>query len=284
MIKYVLRILGESCFGQVWKSKAININDKKGTSIVAVKTLKENATERERIDLAQKLKVMKTLEPHPNVVRLIGCCTEREQMLVILEYLSGGKPQSFLHEGATSLCGLIAKLTTGCNINGTIIGYIPQGLKKLSLTHCSLTSKGISQLSHVFNLNRTITTSLNYLNISDNNIKDDINNLCNYLRQPNTFTYLDIGGVNATLELIFNALQNEGLKNLLLCLACNENTNELELDMSGNNLGSMGAHILESCIHGVRSLSSLDISESNMVVDIGKVITAIGENKSIKHL
>ncbi|XP_044005489.1 F-actin-uncapping protein LRRC16A-like [Aphidius gifuensis] len=214
MIKYVLRILGESCFGQVWKSKAININDKKGTSIVAVKTLKENATERERIDLAQKLKVMKTLEPHPNVVRLIGCCTEREQMLVILEYLSGGKPQN---EGATSLCGLIAKLTTGCNINGTIIGYIPQGLKKLSLTHCSLTSK-------------------------------------------------------------------EGLKNLLLCLACNENTNELELDMSGNNLGSMGAHILESCIHGVRSLSSLDISESNMVVDIGKVITAIGENKSIKHL
>ncbi|XP_044005016.1 F-actin-uncapping protein LRRC16A isoform X2 [Aphidius gifuensis] len=238
-------------------------------------------------------------------------------------------------KGATSLCGLIAKLTTGCNINGTtIIGYIPQGLKKLSLTHCSLTSKGISQLSHAFNLNRTITTSLNYLNISDNNIKDDINNLCNYLRQPNTLTYLDIGGVDATLELIFNALQNgcitnlihlnvsrnifitkktkeippsfkqfftstytlkylnisycklplEGLKNLLLGLACNENTNELELDMSGNNLGSMGAHILESCIHGVRCLSSLDISDSNMDVDIGQVITAIGKNKSIKHL
>ncbi|XP_044018500.1 tyrosine kinase receptor Cad96Ca isoform X2 [Aphidius gifuensis] len=94
----VLGILGEGCFGQVWKSEAIDIDDKKGTSIVAVKTLKENATERERIDLAQELKVMKTLEPHPNVVRLIGCCTEREPMFVILEYVSGGKLQSFLRE------------------------------------------------------------------------------------------------------------------------------------------------------------------------------------------
>lgn len=94
----VLGILGEGCFGQVWKSEAIDIDNKNGTSIVAVKTLKENATERERIDLAQELKVMKTLEPHPNVVRLIGCCTEREPMFVILEYVSGGKLQSFLRE------------------------------------------------------------------------------------------------------------------------------------------------------------------------------------------
>lgn len=33
--------------------------------------------------------------------------------------------------------------------------------------------------------------------------------------------------------------------------------------MSGNNLGSMGAHVLESCIHGVRCIASLDISDSS---------------------
>lgn len=92
----VFNILGEGCFGQVWRSEAIDIDDKPGPSIVAVKTLKENATERERLDLAQELKVMKSLEPHPNVVRLLGCCTEREPMFVILEYVSGGKLQSFL--------------------------------------------------------------------------------------------------------------------------------------------------------------------------------------------
>lgn len=88
--------MGEGCFGQVWKTDALDIDGKSGTSVVAVKTLKENATERERLDLAQELKVMKSLEPHPNVVRLLGCCTERDPIFVILEYVSGGKLQSFL--------------------------------------------------------------------------------------------------------------------------------------------------------------------------------------------
>lgn len=39
--------------------------------------LKENAGEQERNDLLQELQVMKMLDPHPNVVRLLACCTER---------------------------------------------------------------------------------------------------------------------------------------------------------------------------------------------------------------
>lgn len=48
-----------------------------GNMLVAVKTLKGNAGERERIDLIQELQVMKSLEPHPNVVKLLGCCSEK---------------------------------------------------------------------------------------------------------------------------------------------------------------------------------------------------------------
>lgn len=55
----------------------------------------------------------------------------------------------------------------------------------------------------------------------------------------------------------------EALKNLLLGLACNESTAEFHLDLSGNALGSQGAHVLESCIHGVRVLQSLDISDNS---------------------
>lgn len=51
-----------------------------GPTIVAVKTLKENAGERERIDLLQELQVMKLLDPHPNVVRLLGCCTDKGKL------------------------------------------------------------------------------------------------------------------------------------------------------------------------------------------------------------
>lgn len=55
----------------------------------------------------------------------------------------------------------------------------------------------------------------------------------------------------------------EALKHLLLGLACNESTAGLYLDLSSNSLGSQGAHVLESCIHGVRVLQSLDIGDNS---------------------
>lgn len=69
-----------------------------GTTGVAVKTLKENATERERSDLLSELNVMKSLGPHPNVVRLLGCCTEREPFFVIMEFVGKGRLQTYLRE------------------------------------------------------------------------------------------------------------------------------------------------------------------------------------------
>ena len=61
----------------MWKCEALNIDGRKGTTMVAVKTLKESASNKEKDDLLDELKLMKMLlnEPHPNVVRLLGCCT-----------------------------------------------------------------------------------------------------------------------------------------------------------------------------------------------------------------
>lgn len=67
-----------------------------GPSVVAVKTLKENANEKEKSDLISELQVMKMLEPHPNVVRLLGCCTDKEPIFLIMEYITKGKLQSYL--------------------------------------------------------------------------------------------------------------------------------------------------------------------------------------------
>jgi fibroblast growth factor receptor 1 len=69
---------------------------KEGVSVVAVKTLKENANEKEKSDLLSELQVMKMLETHPNVVRLLGCCTDKEPIFLIMEYISRGKLQSYL--------------------------------------------------------------------------------------------------------------------------------------------------------------------------------------------
>ncbi len=55
-------------------------------------------------------------------------------------------------------------------------------------------------------------------------------------------------------------------RQLLLGLACNENTAELELDISSNGLGQSGAHVLESCLHGIKCLCSLDISDNSELI------------------
>ena len=37
----------------------------------------ENAQLKDMQDMLSELEVMKSLQPHPHVVRLIGCCTEK---------------------------------------------------------------------------------------------------------------------------------------------------------------------------------------------------------------
>lgn len=76
----------------------------------------------------------------------------------------------------------------------------------------------------------------------------------------------------------------DALKNLLLGLACNETTSGIHLDLSGNSLGGLGAHVLESCIHGVRVLESLDIGDTGLDTDLAAVLTAISKNASIRSL
>lgn len=214
------------------------------------------------------------------------------------------------------------------------LAKVPKGLIHLNLSHCGLSSKGVNQLAHALSLNKFMPSTLTYLNLSGNNLKEEINNLCNFLAQPNTLTHLDISGTDTALETIFGALLRgcatnlvhlnvsrnvfsikktkevppsfkqfftstlslkhlnmsfcklplEALKNLLLGLACNESTIEIELDMSCNNLGAQGAHVLESCIPGIRCISSLDISENNMDADLASVVNAVSKNKSIKQL
>lgn len=62
----------------MWKAEADDICDHEGlTRLVAVKTVKEGASPREKEDLLRELGIMQELGAHPNVVTLLGCCTEK---------------------------------------------------------------------------------------------------------------------------------------------------------------------------------------------------------------
>jgi Ran GTPase-activating protein (RanGAP) involved in mRNA processing and transport len=200
--------------------------------------------------------------------------------------------------------------------------------------HCGLSSKGVNHLAAALNSNSSMLTTLTYLNLSGNSLKDDISNLHTFLTHSNALQHVDISGTDVILESLFGALvrgcttnlvhlnisrnpfsskkskeapisfkkffsttlnlkylnmshcklPQEALKNLLLGLACNEYTKEMSLDISNNGLGSQGAHVLESCVHGVRCISSLDISDNNMDGDLANVVLAISKNKSLRHL
>lgn len=104
-------LLGEGNFGQVWKCVVIDFHQSGHSETVAVKTLKKNHTEKERQDLLSELQIMKMLAPHPNVVSLLGCCTEQDPIFLILEYVPCGKLQDFLRRSRKDMVDGISVLS-----------------------------------------------------------------------------------------------------------------------------------------------------------------------------
>ncbi|XP_033335308.2 uncharacterized protein LOC117225703 [Megalopta genalis] len=95
-------VLGQGNFGQVWKAEADDLTGHQGTTrLVAVKTVKEGASDREEEDLVRELEIMQQLGSHPNVVTLLGCCTEQEPHYLILEYVMYGKLLAYLRDHRT---------------------------------------------------------------------------------------------------------------------------------------------------------------------------------------
>lgn len=91
-------VLGEGNFGKVWKAEADDICGYDGTILVAVKTVKENSSQREVEDLIEEMKIMQEIGPHANVVTILGVCSEQEPYWLIMEYVMYGKLLTHLRE------------------------------------------------------------------------------------------------------------------------------------------------------------------------------------------
>ena len=73
--------LGEGAFGLVVKAEAYGLAGYPKCHTVAVKMLKNDATEAEFLDLVSEMKTMKRIGSHKNIINLIGCCTQNGKQL-----------------------------------------------------------------------------------------------------------------------------------------------------------------------------------------------------------
>ncbi|XP_078378637.1 fibroblast growth factor receptor 2-like isoform X1 [Oculina patagonica] len=89
-------VLGSGAFGLVMKAHAQGIKGCVGKMFVAVKIVKGNDSETARRDLLAELELLKLIEPHPNVIGLLGCCTRTEPLMLIVEFCAYGDLQSYL--------------------------------------------------------------------------------------------------------------------------------------------------------------------------------------------
>lgn len=91
----ILRELGQGSFGMVYEGIAKDIIKGEGETYVAVKTVNESASLRERIEFLNEASVMKAFSCH-HVVRLLGVVSKGQPTLVVMELMTNGDLKSFL--------------------------------------------------------------------------------------------------------------------------------------------------------------------------------------------
>ncbi|KAF7653328.1 hypothetical protein LDENG_00084730, partial [Lucifuga dentata] len=91
----VLRELGQGSFGMVYEGLAKDIVKGEPETRVAVKTVNEAASLRERIEFLNEASVMKAFSCH-HVVRLLGVVSKGQPTLVVMELMTHGDLKSYL--------------------------------------------------------------------------------------------------------------------------------------------------------------------------------------------
>lgn len=86
--------LGQGSFGMVYEGILKGLNGTEDTEC-AIKTVNENATDRERINFLSEASVMKQFDTY-HVVRLLGVCSVGQPALVVMELMKFGDLKSYL--------------------------------------------------------------------------------------------------------------------------------------------------------------------------------------------
>ncbi|XP_065220153.1 fibroblast growth factor receptor 2-like [Planococcus citri] len=91
--------LGKGEFGKVVRGEVLSIPGQENvTTTVAVKMLKDDHTDNDVIDFVSEMELMKLIDHHPNILQLIGCCTQKTPLLILTEYAAKGNLKNYLQK------------------------------------------------------------------------------------------------------------------------------------------------------------------------------------------
>lgn len=93
--------LGQGAFGRVFQAKAPGLLKGEEFTLVAVKMLKEEASEDLQLDFEREACLLAEFD-HPNIVKLLGVCAVGKPMCLLFEYMGRGDLNEFLRSCSPS--------------------------------------------------------------------------------------------------------------------------------------------------------------------------------------
>ncbi|XP_058117734.1 tyrosine-protein kinase Fer-like isoform X2 [Anopheles ziemanni] len=90
--------IGRGNFGDVYKAK---LKSSKNT-LVAVKTCRMTLPEEQKRKFLQEGRILKQYD-HPNIVKLIGICVQKQPIMIVMELVAGGSLLMFLRKNTQTL-------------------------------------------------------------------------------------------------------------------------------------------------------------------------------------
>ncbi|XP_030628535.1 capping protein, Arp2/3 and myosin-I linker protein 3-like [Chanos chanos] len=148
------------------------------------------------------------------------------------------------------------------------------------LVHLDLSGTECSVDSLFGALLRGCCADLSYLNLSKNNfshrkVKETLPLFRQFFSSAFSLTHISLASMK---------LPTEALRALFLGLTSNPHINDLHLDISGCELRSAGAAVIQELFPKVTSIATLDISDNGFDADLVIVLPAFSRHPSLKHL
>ncbi|XP_004396276.1 PREDICTED: fibroblast growth factor receptor 3 isoform X7 [Odobenus rosmarus divergens] len=176
--------LGEGCFGQVVMAEAVGIDKDRAAKpvTVAVKMLKDDATDKDLSDLVSEMEMMKMIGRHKNIINLLGACTQGGPLYVLVEYAAKGNLREYLR----------ARRPPGMDYSFDTCKLPEEQLTCKDLVSCAYqVARGMEYLASQKCIHRdlaarnVLVTEDNVMKIADFGLARDVHNLDYYKKTTN---------------------------------------------------------------------------------------------------